>query len=376
MKTAIVKTSFWDEPEFDSLSIEGKFVYLYLLNNPDRGLYHVFSTNIKVMAVRISLSLEASQLGINQLVEKKMICNKNNWFKLLKGHVEAKKGRFTEQAIEREKNSIPLDILDFFGENPTDSSGIEPEHKDVVKDIYKHQQQDKLSTGESSGTLPVKHLDINKKEGGIFISENMDEMPSNYIFTPKKDRPSRGMDRDRRERLYKQLGNVCNYCGSVDAEFELDHIHPISLGGHDRKDNFQVLCIPCHKIKTNREQSWFRKLQDQNRETINQKSDNTTKIICTEQDVIVHMVEHVWGKTDQTKVMNPKAWKTKVAHTMRTENRQKIIELLRDYPYAPASLIGARVLGESAMLLERYRKDVGVPEAWNNLVETEALQLQ
>ena len=33
--------------------------------------------------------------------------------------------------------------------------------------------------------------------------------------------------------------------------WDLDHIIPLALGGADETQNLQVLCIPCHKDKTN-----------------------------------------------------------------------------------------------------------------------------
>ena len=32
--------------------------------------------------------------------------------------------------------------------------------------------------------------------------------------------------------------------------FEIDHIIPLELGGHEGPRNLQALCIPCHKLKT------------------------------------------------------------------------------------------------------------------------------
>lgn len=32
--------------------------------------------------------------------------------------------------------------------------------------------------------------------------------------------------------------------------FEIDHITPLELGGHEGPHNLQALCIPCHKAKT------------------------------------------------------------------------------------------------------------------------------
>ena len=40
---------------------------------------------------------------------------------------------------------------------------------------------------------------------------------------------------------------------------ELDHVIPITKGGEDIEDNWQGLCIDCHKDKTRKDNGWKEK---------------------------------------------------------------------------------------------------------------------
>lgn len=55
-----------------------------------------------------------------------------------------------------------------------------------------------------------------------------------------------------RRELYKRDFGMCRSCGLVDPNWEADHILPVFKGGGAcGLDNFQTLCVKCHKIKTN-----------------------------------------------------------------------------------------------------------------------------
>ena len=54
-----------------------------------------------------------------------------------------------------------------------------------------------------------------------------------------------------RNRILKQYGNKCCYCGS-ENKLEIDHIIPISKGGREDERNMQVLCKRCNISKGNR----------------------------------------------------------------------------------------------------------------------------
>lgn len=51
-----------------------------------------------------------------------------------------------------------------------------------------------------------------------------------------------------RAQAFRMYGKTCNYCGDVGNE--VDHVIELAAGGDDSIDNVQVLCSPCHKVKT------------------------------------------------------------------------------------------------------------------------------
>ncbi|NUO57264.1 MAG: hypothetical protein HOV78_11400 [Hamadaea sp.] len=48
--------------------------------------------------------------------------------------------------------------------------------------------------------------------------------------------------------MYARDGWKCVQCGAM-APLSLDHIWPWSLGGSDRPENLQTLCMPCNLRK-------------------------------------------------------------------------------------------------------------------------------
>lgn len=142
MRTTLINTTFWREDSIDDLHLDSKLLYLYMLTNPDKGLANIYHYKPKVIAAYAGLSTEQIDVAIKQLVQLGYVDVYNGFYVLLKGHEMPKKGRFTEKTIEKEKELIPIDVLEHFNllinEN---SSGVAPEHKDIDnnkdKDISK-----------------------------------------------------------------------------------------------------------------------------------------------------------------------------------------------------------------------------------------------
>ena len=63
---------------------------------------------------------------------------------------------------------------------------------------------------------------------------------------------------ERRRRILRRDQYVCQMCreGFHEKDLEVDHIVPLELGGPDKDDNLQVLCIDCHRTKTYAEQGY------------------------------------------------------------------------------------------------------------------------
>ena len=57
----------------------------------------------------------------------------------------------------------------------------------------------------------------------------------------------------RRRRILGAAGWRCRQCDDDVGPFELDHMYQLGLGGDDNDNNFQVLCVPCHKAKSKRD---------------------------------------------------------------------------------------------------------------------------
>lgn len=139
MRTTLINTTFWKEDSVDELHLDSKLLYLYMLTNPDKGLANIYHYKPKVFSAYSGLGVDQLEVAAKQLVALGYIDIFNGYFVLLKGHEMAKKGRFTDKTIEKEKELIPEDVLDHFNllEEPNfnlNSSGVAPEHKDNNKD--------------------------------------------------------------------------------------------------------------------------------------------------------------------------------------------------------------------------------------------------
>jgi 5-methylcytosine-specific restriction endonuclease McrA len=57
-----------------------------------------------------------------------------------------------------------------------------------------------------------------------------------------------------RHNIYLRDGNRCQYCGHkfTSSELSLDHVIPLSRGGHSSWDNVVCACLSCNVKKGNR----------------------------------------------------------------------------------------------------------------------------
>lgn len=142
MRTTLINTTFWEEREMDSLHLDSKLLYLYFLTNPKKCLANIYHYKPKVISAYCGLGVDQIEVAVKQLIELNYIAVYNDYYILLRGHEMPKKGRFTEQTINKEKSLVPADVLEFFNTITTvNSSGVAPEHiyidnnKSIVKPI-------------------------------------------------------------------------------------------------------------------------------------------------------------------------------------------------------------------------------------------------
>jgi 5-methylcytosine-specific restriction endonuclease McrA len=49
--------------------------------------------------------------------------------------------------------------------------------------------------------------------------------------------------------IFKRDGYTCTYCYTTDGPFEIDHIHPVALGGDNHPSNLTTACKRCNNKK-------------------------------------------------------------------------------------------------------------------------------
>ncbi|HEV2612526.1 MAG TPA: HNH endonuclease signature motif containing protein [Noviherbaspirillum sp.] len=79
-------------------------------------------------------------------------------------------------------------------------------------------------------------------------------LPNIRTGTVERKRGSAGV-KDRNNIRKRDCG-LCQECkrkGIVSLGQVVDHIHPLWDGGSDEDDNKELLCVPCHDVKTARE---------------------------------------------------------------------------------------------------------------------------
>lgn len=54
--------------------------------------------------------------------------------------------------------------------------------------------------------------------------------------------------------LIAERGCKCEQCGKVGVKLELHHTIPIAFGGETNRENCLLLCLPCHKAETKKQQ--------------------------------------------------------------------------------------------------------------------------
>lgn len=115
MKTAILKTNLWDDDTFYELNIDTKLLYLLLSSSPERGVSDIYMVSDRILSARSGLSIDQLRICKKQLIEKGLAEFSGKYIHL-KGcsYVLPKKGRFTEEALTREYEELPKEIVDIF----------------------------------------------------------------------------------------------------------------------------------------------------------------------------------------------------------------------------------------------------------------------
>ena len=135
MKTAIIKTEFWENDEIAELNSDTRSVYLCLLTNPKRNTTPVFQLSDRLLSFYTGYNLDVIKICKKQLIEKKYICCLRNYYVLLgEGYVKAMKGNLTGEIEKNYFSALPVDVKNML-KNKHICTGVTPVRPQVYNNI-------------------------------------------------------------------------------------------------------------------------------------------------------------------------------------------------------------------------------------------------
>jgi len=226
MKTVIVKTSFWEEEDFNALHIDTKLVYVYILTNSRHGLSRYIKINKQIMSACTGLNVTTIENALGQLKDMKWIDFYASYVVVTKNHVEPKKGRFTAESVEREISEVPRHVLEYFNHNLTvveddattsNSTGIIPVHKDNNKYNIKDIDIDSNKTISAKQPKEKKYTEDDVTVTRLLFSLMKENYP-NIVKRDPKESDYEHMNKIHRidKRDYQTINDVIIWCQQDD----------------------------------------------------------------------------------------------------------------------------------------------------------------
>ena len=114
MKTAIIKTDFWEEDRIFNLLPDARYFYLCLLTNPKRGTLPAFKCSDRLMSAYTGYNQDTLKLCRSHLTKAKLITIMGEYYIINDDdYVKPTKGKLTQQLQDKELQSLPLDVREF-----------------------------------------------------------------------------------------------------------------------------------------------------------------------------------------------------------------------------------------------------------------------
>ena len=101
--------------------------------------------------------------------------------------------------------------------------------------------------GDMRKAKVYKFLDELVQSGAVVINGDTLVLPLLAEWMGRPDRPS--ISKRIRQSIFERDGERCRYCGSTGGPFQIDHIHPVALGGDNNPENLTVACVTCNSSK-------------------------------------------------------------------------------------------------------------------------------
>ena len=110
-------------------------------------------------------------------------------------------------------------------------------------------------------------IDIEEQAAHLLVERLSDDagMFKDFVhtfdFPERTDLPIESPSKpDLKQAMFEEQGGKCNACENEMriVDFHIDHIIPVSKGGSDTRENYQLLCGNCNMIKGNRPMEYLR----------------------------------------------------------------------------------------------------------------------
>lgn len=190
-----ISSSFWSDDWVDSLSRDGKLLYMYLLTNECTNIAGVYKITLKRMK-------DDTGIPRNDIQELLLIFEKCGKAYYFQEYIILPKWPKHQKLGERGKLRL----------------GVIAVLQHLPKEIF-----DELPKMGYCFDLSVVHNTI--------IGRNERE----------------GLSGTRRSHILVERGNQCETCGSTET-LVIHHIKPVSEGGSNENENLKVLCSNCHNL--------------------------------------------------------------------------------------------------------------------------------
>lgn len=128
MKTAIIKTGFWQDDDVQVMNADTKLVYLCLLTNPQRDTLPVFRVGDNMLSAYTGFNKDLINTCRQQLVDSGRILYQQvagKWYYIFTSQdfVVPSRGHTAQAIYDREFAKLPIEIQDYvnslYGENTT-----------------------------------------------------------------------------------------------------------------------------------------------------------------------------------------------------------------------------------------------------------------
>ena len=166
MKTRLIQTEFWNDEQVQEMSLEGQHLYLFLLTCPQINICGIFKLSRGMIQLMTRLSAKQLTAAARELSNLDKVRFYKDWISV----VNARAHNFYEtspknaKACQKELESIPADVLDYFQKDKT-SQNIHQDSNDTKKE-----SNDTIST-EYRYSHNLNH-NQNQKDGGVGEEKN------------------------------------------------------------------------------------------------------------------------------------------------------------------------------------------------------------